>query len=99
MDISSLEIHEEADIPKRIDTLRKAMEPSKLLKASMLQDLEKGRITEIDFIKCFPAYAKGHRISTPYNDIVVQLVKKAEKTGELPNFDTNITYFEELNKQ
>nr|WP_259545615.1 ketopantoate reductase family protein [Heyndrickxia oleronia] len=98
-DISSLEIKIENEIPVRIQTLRKLMESSRLLKASMLQDLEKKRKTEIDYINgVVPQLAKGNGIPTPYNDMVVKLVKQAEETQSIPNFDANIKCFEELNK-
>lgn len=53
-------------------------------KASMLQDLEKGRATEIDFINGIVC-RKGdeHGIDTPYNDKVVELVKREEATKVL----------------
>ncbi|MCM3237406.1 ketopantoate reductase family protein [Heyndrickxia oleronia] len=98
-DISSLEIKNENEIPIRIQTLRKLMESSRLLKASMLQDLEKKRKTEIDYINgVVPQLAKGKGILTPYNDMVVKLVKQAEETQSIPNFAANIKCFEDLNK-
>ncbi|SLJ89098.1 MULTISPECIES: ketopantoate reductase family protein [unclassified Paenibacillus] len=97
-DIESLEIQSEEDIPERIKTLRVLMESSRLLKASMLQDLEKQRKTEIDYINgVVPRSASGKQISTPYNDMVVRLVKQAEESQTVPNFETNIKFFEELN--
>jgi 2-dehydropantoate 2-reductase len=97
-DIESLEIQSDKDIPKRIDTLRVLMESSRLLKASMLQDLEKKRKTEIDYINgVVPRSASGKPISTPYNDMVVSLVKQAEESQTVPDFETNIKFFEELN--
>ncbi|OMF05838.1 2-dehydropantoate 2-reductase [Paenibacillus amylolyticus] len=96
-DIASLELNSEEDIPERVKTLRYVMEPSRLLKASMLQDLEKNRKTEIDYINgVVSSRAKGTGIATPYNDLVVQLVKSAEETQTVPDFDTNIKAFEEL---
>lgn len=35
--------------------------------------------------------------STPYNDMVVRLVKQAEEFQTVPDFETNIKFFEELN--
>jgi len=96
-DISSLELQSEKDIPKRIQTLRVVMEPSRLLRASMLQDLEKKRKTEIDYINgVIPRMGEGTGILTPFNDLVVKLVKSAEEYQTVPNFDTNIKAFEEL---
>ncbi|SHN61462.1 2-dehydropantoate 2-reductase [Paenibacillus sp. ov031] len=97
-DIESLEIQSEEDIPERIKTFRVLMESSRLLKASMLQDLEKQRKTEIDYINgVVPRSASGKQISTPYNDMVVRLVKQAEESQTVPNFEINIKFFEELN--
>jgi len=96
-DIASLELNSEEDIPERVKTLRYVMEPSRLLKASMLQDLEKNRKTEIDYINgVVSSRAEGTGIATPYNDLVVKLVKSAEETQTVPHFDTNIKAFEEL---
>jgi len=56
----------------------------RLLKASMLQDLEKGRPCEIDFINgvvCETGRQKG--IPTPFNDMVVKLIKRQQQTGKL----------------
>ncbi|RAI98138.1 ketopantoate reductase [Paenibacillus pabuli] len=97
-DIESLEIQSDNDIPERIETLRVLMASSRLLKASMLQDLEKQRKTEIDYINgVVPRSASGKQISTPYNDMVVRLVKQAEESQTVPDFETNIKFFEELN--
>lgn len=96
-DIASLELNSEDDIPERVKTLRYVMEPSRLLKASMLQDLEKNRKTEIDYINgVVSSKAEGTGIATPYNDLVVKLVKSAEETQTVPDFDMNIKAFEEL---
>lgn len=96
-DIASLEVNSKEDISERVKTLRYVMEPSRLLKASMLQDLEKNRKTEIDYINgVVSSRAEGTGIATPYNDLVVKLVKSAEETQTVPDFDTNIKAFEEL---
>ncbi|MCY9198955.1 2-dehydropantoate 2-reductase [Bacillus atrophaeus] len=97
LDIESLELTSENDLPDRIQTFRAAMESSRLLKASMLQDIEKKRKTEIDYINgVVPRLAEGTGISTPYNDIVVKLVKTAEQYQTFPNFDVNIKFFKDL---
>lgn len=50
----------------------------------MLQDLEKSRPTEIDFINGIVC-RKGDEvgIDTPYNDKVVELVKREQEAGVL----------------
>ncbi|PAF33787.1 2-dehydropantoate 2-reductase [Paenibacillus sp. 7516] len=96
-DIASLELQNEQDIPERIKTLKYVMEPSRLLKASMLQDLEKKRKTEIDYINgVVSSKAEGTGIATPYNDLVVKLVQAAEETQTVPDFQTNIEEFKHL---
>ncbi|WP_339216893.1 ketopantoate reductase family protein [Ornithinibacillus sp. FSL M8-0202] len=90
---------DESNLPTAIGFARKAFEPQALLRASMLQDLEKQRKTEIDYINGFVA-AKGKElgIATPYNNLVVQLVKKAEEEKSVPTFEGNIDYFKALKK-
>ena len=64
-----------------------------LLKASMLQDLEKGKLTEVDSINGAVAEF-GRKVScpTPMNDKVVEIIHRIEK-GELkPSFD-NVKLF------
>ncbi|MDP9726096.1 2-dehydropantoate 2-reductase [Priestia aryabhattai] len=97
LDLESLELRSENDIPKRIKTFRASMEPSRLLRASMLQDLEKKRKTEIDYINgVVPKMAEGTGISTPYNNMVVKLVKLAEESQTVPNFVVNIKFFRDM---
>lgn len=96
-DLESMELRSEKDIPERIQAFRVAMEPSRLLRASMLQDLEKKRKTEIDYINgVVPKMAEGTGMPTPFNDLVVAQVKLAEETQTVPNFNTNIKEFEKL---
>ena len=49
-------------------------------KPSMLQDLEQGRATEVDVVNGGVAQrARAHRIATPFNDRVVELVHAMER--------------------
>ena len=58
------------------------------LKASMLQDLEKGRRTEIDYINGHVCQAgRKVRIATPFNDMVVRLVKQSEEKGGVKSLE------------
>lgn len=63
------------------------------LKASMLQDLEKGKLTEVDAINgAVSDYGRKVGCPTPMNDRVVKIVHRIEQ-GELrPSFD-NLQYF------
>lgn len=55
------------------------IKPHKLLKASMLQDLEKGKVCEVDYINGIVcAYGKRLHIPTPYNDQIVEIIHGIE---------------------
>lgn len=98
-DKNYLELACPEDAPKLFSDYKRVWEKNRLLKASMLQDLEKGRRTEIDYINgyvCRKARELG--INTPYNDLVVALVKEAEKAAKVPNIDENIKRFIALKK-
>ncbi len=64
-----------------------------LLKASMLQDIEKGKLTEVDAINgVVSAFGRKVGCPTPMNDKVVEIIHRIEK-GELkPSFD-NLALF------
>ena len=54
-------------------------------KPSMLQDLEQGRPTEVDVVNGGVAQrARAHRIATPFNDRVVELVHAMERGERAP---------------
>lgn len=62
-------------------------------KASMLQDLEKGRITEVTMINGYVCdTGRKHGIPTPFNDTVVKIVQGIER-GELPLSMDNLKFF------
>lgn len=63
------------------------------LKASMLQDLEKGKLTEVDAINgAVSAFGRKVHCPTPANDRVVDIIHRIER-GELkPCFD-NLKFF------
>lgn len=64
-------------------------------KASMLQDLEKGKKTEVEMINGFVCETgRKYHIPTPFNDKVVELVNKIER-GELTLSMDNLRYFPE----
>lgn len=79
LDMERLAIDRKADIPARLPLYHQVWEHHRPLKASMLQDLEKGRPCEIDFIN--GVVVKNGQIAgipTPFNNKVVELVKEAE---------------------
>ena len=64
------------------------------LKASMLQDLEKGKLTEVDAINGAVAdYGKKVGVPTPLNDCVVEIVHSIER-GERKAGPENLSLFE-----
>lgn len=94
-----LELERPEDAPKLYADYKRVWEKNRLLKASMLQDLEKGRRTEIDFINgyvCRKARELG--VETPYNDMIVRLVKEAEEVGAIPSIEQNLPRFAALRK-
>jgi 2-dehydropantoate 2-reductase len=63
------------------------------LKASMLQDLEKGKLTEVDAINgAVSDYGRKVGCPTPMNDRVVEIIHKIEQGILYPSFD-NLQYF------
>ena len=66
------------------------------LKASMLQDIEKGKPTEVDAINgVICDYGRRLGIATPINDRIVQIIKKAQ-AGEGKLEAANICLFDDL---
>lgn len=64
-----------------------------LLKASMLQDLEKNKKTEVDAINgVVCAFGRKTGIPTPMNDTVVSVIHRIEK-GELKPSSDNLKFF------
>lgn len=58
------------------------------LKASMLQDLEKGKLTEVDAINgAVSEYGRRVGCPTPMNDRVVEIIHKIERGELTPSFD------------
>ena len=63
------------------------------LKASMLQDLKKGKLTEVDAINGIVSqYGRKVGCPTPMNDRVVDVIHKIEQ-GELKPCFENLIYF------
>lgn len=64
-----------------------------LLKASMLQDLEKGKKTEVDAINgVVSAFGRKVSVPTPMNDAVVSIIHKIENGELTPSFG-NLKFF------
>lgn len=95
VNFETLQLESKADIPSKMELYRKVWGRHNN-KASMLQDLEKGKKTEIDFIN--GVVCRGGRkcgIPTPFNDKVVELVKEAEAKGGVNDF-SYLSRFDEI---
>ena len=63
------------------------------LKASMLQDIEKGKLTEVDAINgAVSEYGRKVGCPTPMNDRVVEIIHNIEQGKMKPGFE-NLKYF------
>ncbi len=79
-DLSILAFRTEQEMKVTLPIIEEVWTPYRSLKASMLQDLEKGRNTEIDAINgVICDYGRKKKINTPVNDTVVRVIKGAEE--------------------
>ena len=86
-DFESLELKSNADVAGKMALYHRVWDPHAKLKASMLQDLEKGRKTEIAYINGIVSdKGRDFGVPTPFNDKVVELVKEAESMGRVNDF-------------
>lgn len=86
-DLELLELQSAAEIPSKMPLYRKIWGSHTGLKASMLQDLEKGRDTEIDYINGLICDKGRERdVATPFNDRIVELVTEAQTRRGVNNF-------------
>jgi 2-dehydropantoate 2-reductase len=75
-----------------------AIRKHKAAKASMLQDIEKGKLTEVDSINGIVCeFGRKYGVPTPYNDLVVSIIHKIEQGEYKPGFE-NLRLFHQLVK-
>jgi 2-dehydropantoate 2-reductase len=73
-----------------------AIKKHRLLKASMLQDLEKGKRCEIDGINGIVCvYGRKYNFPTPYNNMVIKIIHEIEQGILKPGFE-NLHRFVDL---
>lgn len=73
-----------------------AIRKHRKLKASMLQDIEKGKRCEVDAINgTVSRFGNQHQVPTPYNDMVVRIIHEIERGKLKPGFE-NLHRFEDL---
>lgn len=86
-DLERFELRGPADIPSKMPLYRKIWGQHVKLKASMLQDLEKGRECEIDYINgVICRYGRECGVATPFNDRIVELVTEAQNRRAVNDF-------------
>jgi 2-dehydropantoate 2-reductase len=90
-DLARLELRAGETVEDKLPLYHQVWDIHRDLKASMLQDLEKRRRTEIGYINGVVS-ERGAQVGvpTPYNDMVVQLVREAEAAGVVPTFTESL---------
>lgn len=95
-DFERFKLNSPSEVTHILPLIRKIWSQHRQLRASMLQDLEKRRDTEIHFINgAVCQTARQHHVATPFNDRVVALVSEAQAARRVPDF-TNIACFDDL---
>lgn len=75
-----------------------AIRKHRAAKASMLQDIENGKLTEVDSINGVVCeFGSKYGVPTPYNDLVVNIIHKIEQGGCKPEIE-NLRLFSQLVK-
>ena len=86
-DFERLELRDATDIPSKMALYRKVWGVHAGLRASMLQDLEKGRDTEIHHVNgLIGRMGREHGVATPFNDKIVELVTEAQSRRGVNHF-------------
>ena len=96
-DMDSLRLAEGETLADKMPLYRRVWGHHALLRASMLQDLEKGRKTEIDAINGY-VVDRGLRVdvATPFNGLIVELIRAAEARRGLPDRAQSIAAMQAL---
>jgi len=85
-----------AEVAAKTPLIERIWTQHRQLRASMLQDLEKGRDTEINYINgVVRDTGRQFGIPTPFNDRVIELVVEAQSRRQIPTF-SNINRFDDL---
>lgn len=85
------------DEKAQIEIMKDTLKASRSIEASMLQDLRKGRATEINYINgAVTKIGKANGVSTPINDLIVDIVSNAQNNKTVPDFDESMEQFKKL---
>lgn len=88
-DMEFFELKNAADIQSKMPLYKKIWGRHVRLKASMLQDLEKGYPSEIDYINgLISRKGREYGVPTPFNDKVVELIQEAQTERSVNIFDS-----------
>ena len=91
--VASVDFETEAERLATVDFYRRLSCPVVLGKASMLQDLQAGRETEVDFINgVLSRTGRESGVPTPVSDMVARVVKSIERGERKPSLD-NLEFF------
>jgi 2-dehydropantoate 2-reductase len=95
VDFYILKFNDKAGRDAAIALLREVYDVHRPQKASMMQDMEKGRPCEIDYINGIVSQnGDKYGLETPFNDTIVKIVKEFEaKTSPFPTME-NLARFE-----
>lgn len=85
-DMDSLRLAEGETLADKLPLYQRVWSRHALLRASMLQDLEKGRKSEIEAINGY-VVDRGRQVmvATPFNQLIVDLVRAAEAQKSVPD--------------
>lgn len=97
LDIKKAEFNSESERLESEYIYKGVATPHRKVTASMLNDMNRGNFnTEIDQINgAVVAAGKSVGVETPFNEKIVELVKRAQDNKQVPTFD-NLKEFEEL---
>jgi 2-dehydropantoate 2-reductase len=84
--MESLRIADGEGVDEKLPLYRRVWNHHARLRASMLQDLEKGRKTEIGAINGYVVdRGREASIATPFNQLIVELIRAAEARKHVPD--------------
>lgn len=97
LDMGLFRINDFDDFKRAVAIMKLAGRQHKGVKSSMWQDVEKGRLTEIDYINGYvERKAKELGISTPINKALIQLVKDIEQGKRTPSEENVDVFYEQV---
>lgn len=94
--VSLLDFNNEEEKKKSFEIIPMIIKNHANLEASMLQDIRRGRKTEVDYINgAVKDFGEKYNVKTPYNNKVIEIIKEIEKGNKKAEFD-NIEEFNNI---